>query len=231
MRFWFLYSICFFFHLNAVGQKNEYNLSYGFGPSYFFNDNSTNRRVDRSSSFGFNVVFSKSKRPIYFNPSIFLMRSDYHCRLSYNGLAHVLQKSIGLNLDALMRLQKHIQLRVGIYLLHVNTSLISLGYEDNSYGNYYYGNGDMYKTYAPKNYQAGAVAGLSFPFKLKRRQIKFGFVFHQSGTSIVNNDYYNNNTIDGENVKVLSVKARPTKCLFTFEIGLTRDKRKKLEED
>jgi hypothetical protein len=215
--------------LFAKPQKHEFNITYGYGPSYFFIDNVSHQRMNTSSAIGLNYMYNMKGGIMSFGSGITYCRNDYHRKIDYNGLVHVTQKLWGLNLEALMRLSKKAYLRVGILLNKISHTNINVSYKTQGAGYYGYGYGEMYEGYSSTQFQASACAGMVFPVKVKRRKLKFGFTLQQQATSIVDSDYYIKHTLNAESYNVLSANARPTRLLFCLEIGLKRDKKKEEE--
>ena len=216
------------FRLN--GQKNHFNLVLGFGPSYFFNDKSLNRYVDHTLFMGVNYVVNVKNQPIGFNPGINIQKNAYHARMKGKSLVHVNQTMFNLNLDVLLKLRKKNLLKVGINFNSVVGSDAFIVLKDAA-GKQYYGfsNEQVYKNYFPSDFQAGFNIGLCFPFKFFNREQRFDIKLSQSVSSIVDSDYYLDKAVAGEDVKVLSTKARPTQLFFALEINLQRLKKKKKE--
>ena len=227
------YYIYIFTFLTLVfhAQKNNFNLALGFGPSYFFNDKTLKRYVDHTELIGFNYMINSKNGSIGFNPGLNLQVNEYHARLRNNGLVHVNQCVFNLNLDVLMKLNKGTLLRVGLSFNEVFKNAIFISQTDiRGRGYQYISNDEMDKNYFPANFQAGITAGLCFPFKIVKRIQKFDIKVLQFGSQLVNSDYNISKAIAGEDIKALSVKARPTMLILAIEFNLQRFKNKKTED-
>lgn len=207
-------------------QQHEFNFTYGYGPSLFLIGDAPSNRIGSSSAIGLNYVYSIGKGVMSISSGITRCRNDYHRNIKYEGVVHLVQRSWGLNMDALMRLSKKAYLRVGILINKLGRTDINVNYKTQSGVYYGYGYSEMYDAYSGTQFQASACAGMVFPFQLKRRKINFGFTFQQQATSIVDSDYYIKHTLNAETYKVISAKARPSRLLFCLEIGLKREKKK-----
>lgn len=210
----------------ARSQQHEFNFTYGYGPSLFLIGDVPSNRIGSSSAIGLNYVYNIGKGVMSISSGITRCRNDYYRTIKYDGEVHLVQRSWGFNVDALMRLSKKAYLRVGILLNKLGRTDINVNYKIQNGSYYGYGYSEMYDAYSGTQFQASACAGMVFPFQLKRRKIKFGFTFQQQATSLVDSDYYIKHTLNVETYKVLSVNARPTRLLFCLEIGLKRDKKK-----
>ena len=141
------------------------------------------------------------------------------------------QETICANLDVLLKLQKKLYLRVGLFFQTKLFSSVNFIEKDLNGKVYYsYGNEELEKNYSETTFQSGFCLGVSIPFKLFNNQQKFNITYNQIATPIVNTDYtlYGYYSYD---VKVLSVKARPGILSLGFDINLQRNKKKKTEED
>jgi hypothetical protein len=212
--------------LVAKPQQHEFNFTYSYGPSYFFNDNVSDQRINTSSAIGLNYMYNIKGGVMSFGSGITFCRNDYPRKVDYSGLVHVTQKLWGLNVEALMRLSKKAYLRVGILLNKMSHANINVSYKTQGNGYYGYGYGEMYDGYSSTQLQASACAGMVFPVKVKRRKLKLGFTLQQQGTSTVDIDYYLKHTLNAQSYKILSTKTRPTRLLFSLEIALKREKKK-----
>jgi len=225
--FLFLYSLM----LNAQ-KKNSFNLVIGGGVSYFFNDKTLHRRIDNTGLIGINYIISNKNQTLSFNPGINYQINAYHSQITAWRLIHINQNLIHVNLDVLMKINKRTLLRVGLIFNEVFNSTISVSQTDVSGRAYYsYGNDELEKGYSVSKMQAGFTIGLSFPFKIRGRDQKFNIKFNQLVSSLVNSDYNLSKLLVGEDVKALSVKARPAVLLIGFDFNFRRIKKKKTEEE
>ncbi len=213
-------------------RKNHFNIVFGAGLSYFFNDASLNRRVDNTRSFGLNYILHAKKSAFCFNPGIQYQVNNYHARATAYSTVDVHQHALSVSTDVLLRLNKALQLRVGLVFNRVVDHFIEVTYTgNNSKGYYYYSNSEFYKNYDPKNFQAAANLGLSFLFKLFRREQKFNVKYIQYANGLVNSDFWMSKSVVGEDTKVLSSKARPSMLVFSLEISLQRLKKRNKEKE
>src|SRR5688572_11435970 len=164
---WFFYILILPTLITAQEQKNHFNMVFGFGPSYFFNDPSLKRYIDHAEIFGFNYLIHLKGNSVIFNPGINFQVNRYHARIAPKQLAHVEQYTASAALDVLMRLRKKLQLRVGILLATVPHHIVEVSYRDyNSRG--YFSNDGLYENYSPQNFQTSVNVGFCFLFKLFR---------------------------------------------------------------
>lgn len=213
----------------AQEQKNHFNMIFGFGPSYFFNDPSLKRYIDHAEIFGFNYQIHLKGNALIFNPGIQFQVNRYHAKLAPKQLAHVEQYTAGIVLDVLMRLRKKMQLRVGMIFGAVPYNVVEVSYRDNN-SRGYFSNDDLYKTYSPQKFQASANVGICFLFKLFRREQKFNIKVVQYGSRLVNSDFWMRKDQIGQDAKVLSSKAKPTMLILALEINLQKLKKQKVKE-
>lgn len=220
----FLILVC---HLNAQ-VNNHFNVTFGYGVSYFLNDKSLNRHLGNTQVLGLNYSISNRAQLMRFCPGLRLQFVDYHSEMSNARLVHVSQSLFGLDLDVLMKLNKFSLLRVGLFVNKANHSTVSISQKLYGQGGYFaYGNSEIEKGYSQTNWQTGFSLGLSIPFKLFKREQKFNMKLVHTASPIVEQDYVLSKTLVGEETKVLSVKARPTQIIFGFDISLKRVKKKK----
>ena len=219
--------LVFAYHLNAQ-VNNHFNVTFGYGVSYFFNDKSLNRHLDNTQLLGLNYSISNRSQILRFCPGLHLQFLDYHSEMSDARLVHVSQNLLGLDLDVLMKLNKFSLLRVGLFVNKTTHSSISISQKLYGQGGYFaYGNSEIEKGYSQTNWQTGFSLGLSIPFKLFKREQKFNIKLVHTASPIVEYDYVLSKTLVGEETKVLSVKARPTQIIFGFDLSLKRVKKKK----
>ncbi len=231
MKLIYLISLFCCFLLSAKSQKNEINIVIGAGPSYFFNDKTIHHRVDQIIMIGCNFLFNQKNRAIVFNPGISFSETDYKMDLSNDRVLGVTQEATNLNLDILMRISKKNYLRVGLLLSRMEHSSISVEFKQFSGGIYNYSTNETYDGYSCSSFQASAVLGISLPFMLFKRPMKFDINLCQTASRLVNDDFYFNDRIFGEKIKVIDLKSRPTKLVIALEINLLRKKKLKKEED
>jgi hypothetical protein len=221
--------VFFLVALNSRSQKNQLNLILGAGPSFIFNG-PANRYVDDFKKIGLNVLINKKGHRIIFNPGISYFINDYYTKLSYDGVVNVTQRAVGLDLDVLMRVSKKNYLRVGIFFNKMDHSSILISYDTYNGGYYAFGKSELYDGYSVPDFQAGVVAGMSFPFILFKKQMKLNVSIYQSGSRLVNYDYCLDDGPTGEKVKVLGEGSRPAKLLVALEINLLGLKKSKKED-
>ena len=131
-----------------------------------------------------------------------------------------------------MKLSKRALLRVGLIFNEVFYSNLEVSQTDLTSRAYYgIGNEEIEKGYSVSKTQAGFTIGLSFPFKIRGRDQKFNIKLNQLVSQLVNSDYNLSKLVVGEDVKALSVKARPTMLLIGFDFNFRRIKKKKTEEE
>jgi hypothetical protein len=211
-------------------KSNNFNLVFGFGASYFFNEKTLNRYIDNTKLAGLNYVIYNKNQSLSFNPGLVIQLNDYHARMSNKRLVHVRQDVLSLNLDVLMRLSKKSFFRCGLFFSGLYHSKVFITQDDyNSRAFYSYGSSELTKGYFPVTIQAGFTLGLCFPFKLFKRDQKFNIKFTQSVSPLVNSDYNLERVLVGEDVKVLTNKARATMLIFGFDFNFKNSKRKKDE--
>jgi hypothetical protein len=215
-----------FLALKIQAQDNHFNWVFGAGPSYFFNDATLSRRIDNAELMGLNYIFNFKGKSLCFNPGAELQLSQYHAKLNNDGLIHVNQYALGLNLDVLMKLSKKVFFRVGIALREVTRSVISVSYRQYN-SRSYFGTDEMLKDYRPRDFQPSVSLGLRFPFRLFKREQNFNLKISQFASGLVSSDYWLSKEIAGQDIKVLSAKARPTMLLLIIEINLKKNKKSK----
>jgi hypothetical protein len=220
-------------------QKSEFAFVFGCGPGYFIKDNYLHHQISRNKFFGLSVLFNNKNRRIAVNPSLVYSYDKYITQLPYNSFCGITQRKFGLNLDMLLRLNKHSFFRAGLNFHKLDNSFIEVSYDQNSNtynqisfsnSHIWYSNGEMYNGYSSNSYQVGIRAGLSFPFQFTKQEMKLNITLDHSASNIVNNDYYYKNPF-GPSTKVLSKNSTPTKLLVALEIKLMKPKRKKKEEE
>jgi hypothetical protein len=232
MKLFALQLILFFNCFVAPAQKDHFNLAIGFGPSYFFNDNTLNRYIDRTELIGLNYLISNKSQNISFNPGINFQTSEYHARMHEKGLVHVNQNVVNLSLDVLMKISRKSMLRVGLLFNSVYYSSLFITRNDLNGKRYYgYSNNLLYNEYSAERWQAGLSLGTSFAFKLFRRDQKFNIRLVEIVSPLVTSDFYLSKALAGEDIKVLSVKARPTMLIVGVDLNLIRMEKKKTEEE
>lgn len=206
-------------------------MAFSFGPSYFINDPSLKRRIGHAEAFALNYQIHLNGNSLLLNPGIQFQLNNYSAKLAPNQLAHVKQFTAGLVLDVLMRLKKKIYLRTGLIYSAVTSNEIELSFTDyNSRG--YFSNDALYKSYSPQNFQASVNMSLCFIFRMFRREQKFNIKFVQFGSRLVNKDFWLSKDVTGQDdVKVISVKAKPTMLILSLEINLQRLKKQKKKEE
>ncbi|WP_317899704.1 hypothetical protein [Aurantibacillus circumpalustris] len=228
-----VYLFFFFTTLNSFGQKkNVVNLTLSGGPSYFFTDKTINRRVNNSALIGLNYTIANKNQTLVFCPGLFVQFNQFGIRTSDYVIVRLSQHSIGLCLDMLLRLSKKSLLRAGLFFNNVYYSDIFVSNSAFAGGYYSYGYDELSKTYSSKNLQVGFTLGVSFLFKLKKRENKFNIKLVQTVSSLVNYDYIIPEKLVGKDVRFLSTKSLPTVLLIGFDFSLERFKKgKKIEED
>lgn len=232
MKWWFICAIVFGDLMIIAQNANHFNIVIGLGPSYFFNDKTLRRRVDNTRSIGVNYTINNKTQNLKFSPGIGFVINEYHSRLSNSGLVNVSQRLLGLNADVLMKIRKKILIRVGLFFNKVGYSSIFISRTNyNSRGYFGYGNDQLYKNYSEASIQAGFTLGCSFLFKLFKREQKFNIKFVQQASPLVDSDFNLSKTLVGEDVKVLSHKARATMLVLGFDFSLKRVKKKKEGEE
>lgn len=223
------FAICLFFILceETFSQTSgNFNFVCGFGPGYFLNDKSLKRRIDNTTFAGVNFEFGNKKRGLRACPGIQVQINDYHAGLRDGSRVHVSQHTFSAHLDMLMKLNKSSLIRVGLIFGRVFQSEVEISWEQAN-GTLYTSSTDLYTGYSYANNQAGLSLGFCLPFKMFRRQHKFTVTYQYIASRLVNSDYYLSRAVVGEDLKVLSLKARPSMLLFGFEINCNRAKKKK----
>ncbi len=227
-----IFIFCFLCSL-AHSQKNQLNLVAGMGPNFFVDHSGISPCTGDSWMIGINFLFCKKNRVFQFNPGISFTSNLYIFGVNEYESVGIAQRASVLNLDVLMKISRKNYFRFGLALARMEHSsiAISLSRTTNTYYNYSYSNNEVYNGYSCTDFQAGVTAGLSFPFKLFKRDLKFDVSIRQIVSPAVTQDYYHYNTISGENVKVIGPKYLPTTIMFAFEINLRKKKKIKKEEE
>lgn len=235
MKMVFRYGIFFASILALKAQKyNSLNLTVGFGPNYIFNDESLNRKTGSTRIVGLNYIFQNKRQNMSFNPGLTAQVNNYYTLMNQDQTVNVNQTLFGLNLDVLLKINKRCLVRVGLCFNKLSSSSVSLSQKlYNGNGIYSYGSSEMEKNYSPTTFQSGLVMGVSVPFKLFGREQKFNIKYFHIASSIVNSDYWLPKILIGQDVKVLSQKARPSILTlgFDFNFWKKKAKKKKTEEE
>lgn len=228
---------CIFFvsSLSLKAQKNNsLNLTVGFGPNYIFNDESLNRKTGTTRIIGLNYLLQNKHQNLAFNPAITAQVHNYYTVMNKDQTVNVNQTLFGLNLDVLMKIHTRCLVRVGLYFNKLSSSSVSISQKlYNGTGYYGYGSSEMEKNYSPSAFQLGVILGVSIPFKLFGREQKFNVKYLHTASSIVNSDYWLPKILVGQDVKVLSQKARPSVLTLGFDFNFWKKKvkKKKIEEE
>lgn len=229
---------CVFFLASILSLKgqnnNSLNLNVGFGPNYIFNDESLNRKTGATRIVGLNYIFQNKRQSVFFNPALTVQVHNYYTLMNQDQAVNVNQTLFGLNLDVLLKISKRCLVRVGLCFNKLSSSSVSVSqklYNGNGY--YSYGSSEIEKNYSPSTLQSGLVLGVSVPFKLFGRDQKFNIKYFHIASSIVNSDYWLPKTLVGQDLKVLSQKARPSVLTlgFDFNFWKKKAKKKKTEEE
>lgn len=216
--------------LNA--QESHFNLSVGFGPSYFFNDPSLSRYIDHTLQTGVNYLLKNKSGNIIFNPGFYLQRNAYHSGLKDKKLAHATQRTLTLGIDMLIKISKKSLLRAGLFMNSVyHTRLYISDTQYNGRGYFGFSNPAVQAGYDPSTLQAGFTAGITFYFNLFNRENTFDIKMCRHASQLVNSDYILNKYFAGAEKTVLSVKARPTMLIFCFAFNLQKIKKDKKKEE
>jgi hypothetical protein len=213
-------------------QSNHFSLLMGCGASYFLNDKTLNQYLDNCKMIGFNYVINNKNQRILFSPGIYYQSNAYHSKFEGDHLVHVNQDVFNFNLDVLMKIAKTKYLRVGLFLNRLDYSNVFISEAGLNSKNYYtYNAYGVDRNYFSPKYQAGVTIGLSFPFELFKREQKFDIKLSQIASPIVNTDFNLTKAEVGEDLKVLSVKGRPTMLILALEFNLRRIKKKKEKDE
>lgn len=215
--------------LALKAQKNSsLNLTVGFGPNYIFNDESLNRKTGTTRIVGLNYILQNKHQNLTFNPALTAQVNNYYTVMNKDQTVNVNQTLFGLNLDVVMKISKRCLVRVGLCFNKLSSSSVSISqklYNGTSY--YGYGSSEMEKNYSPTTFQSALVLGVSIPFKLFGREQKFNVNYLHTASSIVNTDYWLPKILVGQDVKVLSQKARPSMLTLGFDFNFWKKKVKK----
>jgi len=213
-------------------QKGYFNFVIGAGPSYCFKEPVARRHVNRSEAIGVNYMFSTKKSVFIFNPGINFQSNDYHASMMYDQTAHVTQRLLNATLDVLVRAGKHLYLRAGLFINKEFSTHIMISRKNSVPGGYYsYGNSYIEKSYYPAGIQAGTQLGISIPFHLFKREQKFNITWIQFASPLVSSDYILTKNQVGEDVTILSARARPSALIFSLEFNLQKKEKPKKEEE
>jgi hypothetical protein len=224
--------LCLVYWCQLCGQKNYFSLVTGLGPSYFFNDPTLHRRVDRSWLVGLNYVLHNKSQAIAFNPAFHLQTSTYHSQVQTGRMVFLKQRAINIHLDMLLKLSKRTSLRAGIFFNSLVGHSIDMIDKQLNGGHYYsWSNDSLYRNYRGRDLQAGITLGMCFHFKMFKRENRLGIQLNHFATSLVHSDYKLSKFVAGEEVTVVSAKARPTMLLLTLELGYRKNEKKKRDEE
>lgn len=230
-----LHLVYYVFALNSslsAQKANGFNAVAGMGVSYFFNEKLINRHIDNTFMCGINYMFHNKNQQFVFNPGINFQNNDYHARMNNLRRVHVNQALVGLSLDMLMKTGKSTLIRVGLFVNRITSSSVIISQPNATrQGRYFYGNSDLSKEYNPAMLQSGFSVGMSFLFKLFRRDQKFNIKVCHTASALVTTNYHLSRQLAGEDVVVLTTKARPTMLILGFDINLKRLPKKDKEEE
>lgn len=143
----------------------------------------------------------------------------------------VAQNLLNLNMDVLLRTSKKTFFRVGLLFNRLNSSSVSVIYKNYNAGYYSFGSSEIEKEYSPTYFQTGFTLGLSIPFKLFNRKHMFNVKFVEIVSPLVKQDYYLAKSLIGEDLKVLSVKARPEMLMLGLDFSFKKIRKKKTENE
>lgn len=226
-----LFVLVVFHCLFAAGQKlNYFSVVAGLGVSGLLNESGPRRQPGLTGALGINYCFKNRQQTFAFSPGLQHQVNEYHARFTGQWGAQVSQHIAMLTADVLLRLSRRCLLRTGLLFGRMYYSEASLYFTQGN-SRTYYSNTEISRNYKPTLWQAGFTLGLSFPFKLVRREQKFNLKLAHLVSSLVNSDYTVSNAITGTELAVLTTKSRPFLLTAGFEISLQRLKKKKTEQE
>jgi hypothetical protein len=213
--------------LNA--QYNHFNLLVGFGGGYTFNDKTLNHGLNNTVLLGTNYIVTNKAQRIQFNPGIYYQGNHYHAAMKDQRRVHVNQNVFNLTLDMLMKLATQKYLRVGLFFNRLDYSNLFIS-ETELTGRAYYQNNtsEIRKDYDANLIQAGITLGFCYSFMLMKQEQRVNIKVMQIATPVVRSDYSLGTSVAGQDVKVLSLKARPAMLVLTYESSIQRVKKDKL---
>jgi hypothetical protein len=211
-------------------KRNHFSVTTGMGAIFLLNDPSPHRQSGYMASGGINYNLRPKSRVFQFNPGLSFQYHEYLTHFSYKRRAHLSQHMLSLSTDILLQLSKHSLLRAGLFwnLLFMSEHTIS---QRQAGQTSYFSNDELSKGYSGSAFQTGFTVGLSFPFILVRREIRFNIKAVHQVSSVVEKDYTIDQALIGEHVRVMSAKTRPLIISLGFDFSLVRLKKKEPREE
>lgn len=218
-------------------QNNELNMCIGAGANYILGDKITGHRLGVGMFTGLNFLFNKHNRGIVLNPGIYIGTDIYNTKLTENITAKLWSRSIGINLDVLLKVSKKCLFRLGINYSKMHAYFTEIAVKNGNRIVNSFSSDELYRDLSPYIYQAKITAGFCIPVKFyasqSKSRAKLNVLVLQNAIPLLSKDYSLATYKGNERQVIWSASSYPTNLCLSLDVNLIgrTDKKKRGEDE